>query len=163
PGSGLPGIAAQCRPPPPPSPASGGGSKAVRVPPMPTSPWFSPTPACGGGPGWGPPEPAHAPPPRHRPTPLPMMSRMKPDDDLRILRNRTFDELAVGDTASIERTLAQQDIQLFAMLSGDFNPTHIDSDFAASTRHHGVIAHGMWGSMLITAVLGTTLPGPCPG
>src|SRR5690606_24321683 len=89
-----------------------------------------------------------------------MMSRMTPDDDLRILRNRTFDELAVGDTASIERTLAQQDIQLFAVLSGDVNPTHIDPEFAASTRYSGVIAHGMWGGALISAVLGTRLPGP---
>ena len=88
------------------------------------------------------------------------MSRMTPDDDLRILRNRTFDELAVGDTASIERTLAQQDIQLFAVLSGDLNPTHIDPEFAASTRYSGVIAHGMWGGALISAVLGTRLPGP---
>ncbi len=85
---------------------------------------------------------------------------MSPDDDLRILRNRTFDEIAIGDTASIERTLSQQDIQLFAVLSGDVNPTHIDPDFAASTRYSGVIAHGMWGGALISAVLGTRLPGP---
>ena len=85
---------------------------------------------------------------------------MTPDDDLRILRNRTFDELAIGDTATIERTLAQQDIQLFAVLSGDLNPTHVDPDFAASTRYSGVIAHGMWGGALISAVLGTRLPGP---
>ena len=85
---------------------------------------------------------------------------MTPDNDLRILRNRTFDELSVGDSASIERTLAQEDIQLFAVLSGDFNPTHIDPEFAASTRYSGVIAHGMWGGALISAVLGTRLPGP---
>ena len=85
---------------------------------------------------------------------------MTADDDLRILRNRTFDELSVGDSASIERTLAQEDIHLFALLSGDVNPTHIDPDFAASTRYSGVIAHGMWGGALISAVLGTRLPGP---
>ncbi len=66
------------------------------------------------------------------------------DDDLRVLRNRTFDELSVGDCASIERTLAQEDIQLFALLSGDLNPTHVDPEFAASTRYSGVIAHGMF-------------------
>ncbi|TWG92846.1 phosphate acetyltransferase/phosphate butyryltransferase [Luteimonas sp. J16] len=82
------------------------------------------------------------------------------DDDLRVLRNRTFDELSVGDCASIERTLAQEDIQLFALLSGDLNPTHVDPEFAASTRYSGVIAHGMWGGALISAVLGTRLPGP---
>ena len=81
-------------------------------------------------------------------------------DDLRILRNRTFDELRVGDCASIERSLTQDDIHLFAVLSGDFNPQHIDPEFAAATRFHGVIAHGMWGGALISAVLGTRLPGP---
>jgi phosphate acetyltransferase/phosphate butyryltransferase len=81
-------------------------------------------------------------------------------DDLEVLRNRTFDEIAVGDSARIERTLTTADIQLFAAMSGDINPQHIDAEFAASTRFHGVIAHGMWGAALISAVLGTRLPGP---
>ena len=81
-------------------------------------------------------------------------------EDLRIVRNRTFDEIAVGDSASIERTLTAEDIQLFAVLSGDLNPQHLDPDFAVSTRFHGVIAHGMLGGALISAVLGTRLPGP---
>ncbi|HXX83114.1 MAG TPA: bifunctional enoyl-CoA hydratase/phosphate acetyltransferase [Casimicrobiaceae bacterium] len=80
--------------------------------------------------------------------------------DLEVIRNRTFDEIAVGDRASIERTLTAADIQLFAAMSGDVNPQHIDAEFAASTRYHGVIAHGMWGAALISAVLGTRLPGP---
>ena len=45
-------------------------------------------------------------------------------------------------------------------MSGDVNPKHVDAEFAASTRFHGVIAHGMWGAALISAVLGTRLPGP---
>jgi len=81
-------------------------------------------------------------------------------DDPRTIRNRTFDEIAVGDEAAIERTLTATDIQLFATLSGDVNPQHMDPAFAASTRFHGVIAHGMWGAALISAVLGTRLPGP---
>uniref|UniRef100_UPI0021495854 MaoC/PaaZ C-terminal domain-containing protein n=1 Tax=Tahibacter caeni TaxID=1453545 RepID=UPI0021495854 len=81
-------------------------------------------------------------------------------DDLTVLRNRTFDELAVGDGATIERTLTMQDIQLFALQSGDVNPQHVDPAYAASTRFHGVIAHGMWGGALISGVLGTRLPGP---
>ncbi len=85
---------------------------------------------------------------------------MSPDDDLRILRNRTYDELAIGDTASIERTLTREDIEVFAILSGDVNPQHLDPAFAASTRFNGVTAHGMWGAALISAVLGTRLPGP---
>ena len=80
--------------------------------------------------------------------------------DLEVIRNRTFDEIAVGDRASIERTLTASDIQLFAAMSGDINPQHIDAEFAASTRFQGVIAHGMWGAALISAVLGTRLPGP---
>lgn len=82
------------------------------------------------------------------------------DDDLGLLRNRTFDELKVGDSASIERTLTMRDIQLFALQSGDVNPAHIDPAFAQSTRFQGVVAHGMWGGALISAVLGTRLPGP---
>jgi len=80
--------------------------------------------------------------------------------DLEVLRNRTFDEIKVGDRASIQRTLTASDIQLFAAMSGDINPQHIDAEFAASTRFQGVIAHGMWGAALISAVLGTRLPGP---
>ena len=83
-----------------------------------------------------------------------------PVPGLGLIRNRIFDEIAVGDSASIQRTLTAQDIQLFAVLSGDVNPQHLDAEFAASTRFHGVIAHGMWGGALISAVLGTRLPGP---
>jgi phosphate acetyltransferase/phosphate butyryltransferase len=77
-----------------------------------------------------------------------------------VLRNRTFDELQIGETATIERTVTKQDLALFAIISGDSNPQHLDADFAASTRFHGVIAHGMLGGALISAVLGTRLPGP---
>ena len=80
--------------------------------------------------------------------------------DLATVRNRTFDEIAVGETASIERTVSHKDIELFAVLSGDVNPQHLDADYAESTRFQGVIAHGMLGGALISAVLGTRLPGP---
>lgn len=79
---------------------------------------------------------------------------------LQMLRNHTFDELAVGDSASLERQLTQEDIQLFAVMSGDVNPAHLDAEYAAATQFHGVIAHGMWGGALISALLGTQLPGP---
>ncbi|MBB3212185.1 phosphotransacetylase/acyl dehydratase [Herbaspirillum sp. Sphag1AN] len=79
---------------------------------------------------------------------------------LAVIRNRVFDELAIGDADSIERTLTASDIQLFAAISGDVNPQHLDADYAAHTRFHGVIAHGMFGGALISAVLGTRLPGP---
>ncbi|MBS0516371.1 MAG: bifunctional enoyl-CoA hydratase/phosphate acetyltransferase [Proteobacteria bacterium] len=83
-----------------------------------------------------------------------------PADDRRTIRNRTFDEIALGDEAGLERTLTAADIQLFAALSGDVNPQHMDPAFAASTRFHGVIAHGIFGATLISALLGTRLPGP---
>ncbi len=52
------------------------------------------------------------------------------------------------------------DIALFAALSDDINPTHLDPDFARHTAQHEVIAHGMWAAALVSAVLGTRLPGP---
>jgi len=76
------------------------------------------------------------------------------------IENRTFDELKVGDTASLTRTLTYQDIELFAIMSGDVNPVHVDEAFAQSSMFHNIIAHGMWGGALISTVLGTQLPGP---
>ena len=89
-----------------------------------------------------------------------MTTHPLPHNELEVLRNRTFDEIAVGDRASIERTLTAADIQLFAALSGDVNPQQMDAELAASPRFQGVIAHGMWGASLISALLGTRLPGP---
>ncbi len=76
------------------------------------------------------------------------------------IENRTFDELKIGDTASISRTLTEKDIELFAIMSGDVNPAHVDEEFAQSDMFHKIIAHGMWGGALISTVLGTQLPGP---
>jgi acyl dehydratase len=76
------------------------------------------------------------------------------------ITNRTFDELKVGDSASLVRTLTHKDIELFAVISGDVNPAHLDEEFAKTDIFHGVVAHGMWGAGLISAVLGTKLPGP---
>ena len=77
-----------------------------------------------------------------------------------MIENRTFDEITVGETASMTRTLSQKDIQLFALVSGDVNPAHLDADFAEGDFFRRIIAHGMWGGGLISAVLGTELPGP---
>ena len=76
------------------------------------------------------------------------------------IENQTFDELKPGDTASLVRTLTHKDIELFAIMSGDVNPTHLDEAFAKSDMFHKVVAHGMWGGALISTVLGTQLPGP---
>jgi len=76
------------------------------------------------------------------------------------IENKTFDEIRVGDSASLQRTLDTKDIQLFAVMSGDVNPAHVDPEYAASSLFHEVIAHGMWGGALISTVLGTLYPGP---
>jgi len=78
-------------------------------------------------------------------------------EDLEVLCNRTFDEIVVGDRATIQRTLTAADLQLFAAMSGDIAAAQSDAE---STQLHGVIAHGMWAAALISAVLGTRLPGP---
>ena len=80
--------------------------------------------------------------------------------DVEMIENRTFAEIKVGDTASVTRTLSVKDIQLFALVSGDVNPAHLDSEFAETDFFRRIIAHGMWGAGLLSAVLGTELPGP---
>ena len=77
-----------------------------------------------------------------------------------MIENRTFDEIAVGDSASLSRAASQQDIDLFAIATGDVNPAHMDPAYAETDMFHKIIAHGMLGAGLISSVLGTKLPGP---
>lgn len=77
-----------------------------------------------------------------------------------VIENRTFDEIAIGDCASVSRTLSKDDIALFAVMSGDVNPTHVDEAYAKTDMFHRIIGHGMWGGSLVSTVLGTQLPGP---
>ena len=76
------------------------------------------------------------------------------------IENHTYDEIQTGQTARLVRTLTLADIQAFAAVSGDTNPAHLDPEYANDTLFHGVIAHGMWGGALISALLGTQFPGP---
>ena len=76
------------------------------------------------------------------------------------LENRTFDEIAIGETASLSRRFTQQDIDLFALVSGDLNPALVDPIYAKSDIFHKVVAHGLLSGGLISSVLGTRLPGP---
>jgi phosphotransacetylase/acyl dehydratase len=76
------------------------------------------------------------------------------------IENRTYDEINVGDSATLVRTLTEQDIKLFAVMSGDINPAHVDPDYAMNSRFREVIGHGMWSGALISTVLGTQFPGP---
>jgi 3-hydroxybutyryl-CoA dehydratase len=68
--------------------------------------------------------------------------------------------LEVGRSASLARTLSNADIEAFARLSGDTNPLHVDEEYAQATLFKGTIAHGMLTASLISALLGTRLPGP---
>src|SRR3974377_1720792 len=79
---------------------------------------------------------------------------------MELIENRTFDEIKIGDIATLERTLTEQDILLFAVMSGDINPAHVDPEYAMSSRFREVIGHGMWSGALISTVLGTVFPGP---
>ena len=82
------------------------------------------------------------------------------DKGLEFIENKTYDEIRVGDSASLQRTLTERDIQLFAVMSGDVNPAHVDAEYAKNSLFHEVIAHGLWGGSLISTVLGTLYPGP---
>ncbi len=77
-----------------------------------------------------------------------------------LIENVTFDEITLGQSARLLRTLTLADIQAFAAVSGDTNPAHLDNHYANGTLYHGAIAHGMWGGALISALLGTQFPGP---
>ena len=77
-----------------------------------------------------------------------------------VLENRIFEELVVGESARLSHTVTQRDIDLFAAATGDVNPAHVDPGYAATDMFHHIIIHGMWGAGLISAVLGTRLPGP---
>ena len=70
-----------------------------------------------------------------------------------------FDEIQIGATASMSKTVTEKDIQGFADLTGDINPVHLDEEFASKTMFGERIAHGMLSAGFISAVLGTTLPG----
>jgi 3-hydroxybutyryl-CoA dehydratase len=71
-----------------------------------------------------------------------------------------FEDLSVGMEASYARQVQENDLQLFAELSGDCNPIHLDEEYAASTAFKTRIAHGALTASYISAVLGTMLPGP---
>jgi len=71
-----------------------------------------------------------------------------------------FEDLEVGMSDSFGKTITEADVVLFAGLSGDINPSHIDEEFARTTRMKTRVAHGMLTASLISAVLGTKLPGP---
>ena len=72
----------------------------------------------------------------------------------------TIDDLKVGDSAEQSKTVSETDIYLFAGITGDFNPAHVDEEYARRTFFGTRIAHGLLTAGFISAVLGCRLPGP---
>jgi 3-hydroxybutyryl-CoA dehydratase len=73
---------------------------------------------------------------------------------------KTFDELQVGDTAEFSKTISESDVYLYAGVTGDFNPAHINEEYAKKTFFETRIVHGMLVGGLISTVIATKLPGP---
>ncbi|WP_310621122.1 MaoC family dehydratase [Flexibacterium corallicola] len=76
------------------------------------------------------------------------------------LRALSFEDLKVGMVEELKKSVSSQDIVGFAEISGDRNPIHLSEHFAAKTPFKSRIAHGLYTASLISAVLGTRLPGP---
>lgn len=71
-----------------------------------------------------------------------------------------FEELKTGMSATVSRTITETDLRNFSGVSGDTNPMHLNEEYAARTPFKGCIVHGMLTASLISAVIGTKLPGP---
>jgi len=72
---------------------------------------------------------------------------------------KTIQDLKIGDTAEFSKTVSESDIYQFAGITGDFNPAHINEDYAKKTFFKTRIAHGMLSAGFISTVIGTKLPG----
>ncbi|WP_282930190.1 MaoC family dehydratase [Anaerococcus sp. Marseille-Q7828] len=76
------------------------------------------------------------------------------------MKGLTIDQLEVGQKASFTKTVTEADVYNYAGVSGDFNPAHMNEEYAKNTAFKTRIAHGMLSAGFISAVLGTKLPGP---
>lgn len=76
------------------------------------------------------------------------------------IKGLTIDQLEVGQKASFTKTVTEADVYNFAGVTGDFNPAHMNEEYAKNTAFKTRIAHGMLSAGFISAVLGTKLPGP---
>ncbi len=77
-----------------------------------------------------------------------------------MLKGKSIEEMEMGEKASFTKTITETDVVNYAGVTGDFNPAHINEEYANDTMFEGRIAHGMLGAGLISTVLGTKLPGP---
>ncbi|GGC02317.1 (R)-specific enoyl-CoA hydratase [Marinobacterium zhoushanense] len=71
-----------------------------------------------------------------------------------------LEDLEIGMSESFAKVISESDVNMFAEISGDNNPVHINEEYAKQTAFGGRIAHGMFSAALISAVAGTRLPGP---
>lgn len=71
-----------------------------------------------------------------------------------------YEDLTAGQQATVSRTITETDLRNFSGVSGDTNPMHLNEEFASKTPFKGCIVHGMLTASLISAVIGTKLPGP---
>ena len=76
------------------------------------------------------------------------------------ITNTPYSEITIGQTAEYSKLIETRDIQLFAAVSGDVNPVHLDAEFAATTQFGECIAHGMLSGAIISAAIAMELPGP---
>jgi phosphotransacetylase/acyl dehydratase len=76
-----------------------------------------------------------------------------------MVENRTFDEIQIGESASLERTITRREIDLYAAATGDANPTHFDEEYAKRVNLKGIVAHSLLTTGLISNLLGNRLPG----
>ena len=83
-----------------------------------------------------------------------------PADPIEELSGYFFEDLELGMTAAYARTIGPADLVMFAGISGDTNPMHLNEEYAEKTMFEGTIAHGMLSSSFISTVVGTRLPGP---
>lgn len=74
-------------------------------------------------------------------------------------RGKSFEQIEIGEKASFTKTITETDVYLFAGISGDFNPMHVDEEYAKTTEFGTRIAHGGLASSLLANVLGMKLPG----
>ena len=73
---------------------------------------------------------------------------------------KPYEEIQIGEKASFSKTISESDVYLFAGISGDLNPAHINEEYSQNTYFKKRIAHGLIAASLISTVLGTKLPGP---
>lgn len=77
-----------------------------------------------------------------------------------LVENVPYDALEVGQKATFVRQVTEREVQLFAEVSGDRNPVHLDAEYAAGTAFRERIAHGMLTGAFVSAAIASTLPGP---